>query len=439
MLPYHAGQTPMTKHSLFPPASPASRALLRTAAFFVIASSAAALGITACATDNGDSVHGPQFGSPIDRIDAGSGEGAAPVEGGGPGPGTDGGADTGTDSSTAPTCSSGTVVVLAGSDTTLSGASQIKGGAWSGAAIAGGAAKSIPSVAATSTGFVALTRGPSDALQSLSYATSWSGVSTLGSLTTLGSPALAITGTKAHGVYLDGTNKFFRVESAGTAFTTTGDAVMPAGGDQSYGPSAGTLAAAGTDIVFAQAGDDEGLYVQKRDTAWSTADAIGGAGTLKTMPPALLAIDGKYDLVLLYADKTAPHVLGFATRDATTKAWSTATVTQSTAQTGEQLAVARISQSVVLVTFRGNNMRPYFMTGTLGASSITWSVPAPLLPDTSTVDTAPAIAKGVCGDDAIAVYGAAGQVRATRYRGGVWTVPEPVTGASGGRISVATR
>lgn len=414
--------------------------LLKTAGACVMASAAAALALSACATDNGDSVHGPQFGPPIDRIDAGSGEGAAPVADGGAG--TDGGADTGADGSTVPACTSGAVVVLAGSDTTLSGASQIKGGAWSGAAIAGGAARSIPALAATGSGFVALTRGPSNALQSLSYPTGaagWSAVTTLGSLTTLGSPALAIAGTKAHGVYLDGTNKFFRVESAGTVFTTAGDAVMPAGGDQSYGPSAGTLAAAGTDVVFAQAGDDEGLYVQKRDTAWSTATAIGGAGTLNTMPPAILAIDGKYDLVLLYADKTAPHVLGFATRDATTKTWSNATVTQPTAQTGEQLSIARISQSVVLVTFRGNDMRPYFMTGTLGASSIAWSMPAALLPDTSTVDAAPAVAKGVCGDDAIAVYGAAGKVRATRYRGGVWTVPEPVAGASGGRISVATR
>ena len=77
----------------------------------------------------------------------------------------------------------------------------------------------------------------------------------------------------------------------------------------------------------------------------------------------------------------------------------------------------------MLVAFRGNNQRPYTMTGTLGAAAITWSVPAPLLADTSTVDSAPAVAKGVCGDDAIAVFASGGQVKATQLRGGAWTVP----------------
>lgn len=425
--------------------SPSSRVFASAAVPFVVA---AILG--ACATDNGDSVHGPQFGPPPERPESGGGEGGPSVEGG-PSDGG-GGADADADGAQVVTCTSGTVVVLAGNDTTLSGAAQSKGGAWSGAAIAGGAAKSLPAVVALGSGFVGLTRGPADALQSVSFATSWSGVTAVGSITTIGSPALAAVGTKGHGVYLSGAvptagdiNKFFRVETTGTVFTTTGDPVMPTAGTQSFGPSAGTLAAAGTDLAFAQAGGDEGLYVQKRDTGWSAAAPIMGAGTFNTVPPALLAVDGKLDLVLLYADNTTNHVIGYATRDGTTKAWNDAAVTQGTARTGEQLSVARISQSVVLVTFRGNNARPYFMTGTLpsaasgGAAAIGWSVPAPLLADTSTVDAAPAVAKGVCGDDAIAVYGSAGQVKATRYRGGVWTTPEPVAGASGGRISVATR
>jgi hypothetical protein len=80
------------------------------------------------------------------------------------------------------------------------------------------------------------------------------------------------------------------------------------------------------------------------------------------------------------------------------------------------------------------------MTGTIGASAITWGVPAALLADPSTVvDTSPAVAKGVCGDDAIAVFASAGQVKATRYRGGAWSAPEPVSGASGARVAVSTR
>jgi hypothetical protein len=132
-------------------------------------------------------------------------------------------------------------------------------------------------------------------------------------------------------------------------------------------------------------------------------------------------------------------VIGYATRDAVTKAWSNGQVTHADAQTAERISVARLSATSVLVTFRGNNQRPYFMTGTLVGASIAWSAPAALLADTSTVDSAPAVAKGVCGDDAIAVFASAGQIKATQRRGSTWTVPGTIPGASGSRVSVTTR
>jgi hypothetical protein len=412
--------------------------------FFVSLCAAAlpAAVLFACATDNGDSVHGPQFGPPPERPDGAAADRSASEPEGGPTTSPEAGPDA--DGSTTPACTSGTVAVLAGDDGALTGAVQINGGAWSGAAIAGGAAKSVPSLVAFGSGFVGLTRGPSDALQSVTYGASWSAATAVGALTTIGSPALTVLGANAHAVYLSGapdTNKFFRIENTGASWSTTGDPVTSAGDPQSFGPTPGTLAAAGADLVFAQDGSNEGLYQQTRSSgAWSKAQPIIGAGTFATgAPPALVAVDGKLDLVLLYADNTVNHVIGFATRDAATKKWSNAAVTQATAQTGEQMSVARISPTLLLVTFRGNNARPYTMTGTLGASSITWSLPVPLLADTSTVDSVPAVAKGVCGDDAVAVFAAGGQIKATRYRSNAWTVPTTVSGASGTRVSVATR
>jgi hypothetical protein len=401
--------------------------------------------LAACATDNGDSVHGPQFGPPPERPDGGAPDGSVVGEGGGPTSdgSTDGGADV--DSAPPPPCAAGTVAVLAGSDSTLSGAVQINGGAWTGAAITGGAALSAPTLLAFGTGFVGLTRGPSDVLQSVSYGASWSGVTAVGSLKTLGTPGLAALGANAQAVYLSGSaadvNKFSRIQNGGASWSTTGDPVMPPlpAGTQSFGPSAGAIAAAGADLVFAQAGGNELLYTQKWDGAvWAPAAPITGAGTFNTVSPALVSVPGKFDLVLLYADKTAPHVIGFATRDATT-AWSSATVTQATAQTGEAMSAALVSPTSVVVMFRGNDGKAYTMTGTLGAA-VSWSVPALLLADGSvTVDSAPAVAKGVCGDDAVAVFASGGQVKATHLRAGAWSVPGPVAGASGTRVSVATR
>ena len=161
--------------------------------------------------------------------------------------------------------------------------------------------------------------------------------------------------------------------------------------------------------------------------------------TLQSAPPALVAVTGKFDLVLLYSQSAVPNTIGFATRDATTKIWSAGQVTQATAQTAEQMSVARLSATTLLVAFRGNDHRPYTMFGTIGATSITWSLPAPLLADASTVDSAPAVAPGVCGDDAIAVFASGGVIKATQYRGTTWSVPGTVTGAAGKFVSVATR
>lgn len=405
--------------------------------------------LAACATDNGDAVHGPQFGPPPERSD-GSSEGSATREGGelSADGSADGGADA--DGTAIPTCTNGGIVaVLAGTDSTLSGAIQVNAGAWAGAAITGGGAKSAPSLVAFGTGFVGLTRGPSDALQSVSYTASWSGVTAVGARTTFGTPALTVLGANAHAVYLAGlgadVNKFFRIENTGASWSASSDPVKgPQVADpQAYGPTAGTVAAAGADLVFAQDGSDQGLYVQTRAAnAWSSpATAIAGAGTFATgAPPVLVSVPGTFDAVLLYADNTVNHVIGFATRNATTKAWGSAAITQATAQTSEAMSAALVSPTSVLIMFRGNDGKPYKMTGTLGVASVTWSVPALLLADGSaTVDSTPAVARGVCGDDAVAVFSSGGQVKATQLRGGAWSVPGPVTGASGTRVSVATR
>jgi hypothetical protein len=393
--------------------------------------------VAACATDNGDAVHGPQFGPPPERPD-GSSDGPVGEEGG-PQPPTDGGQEA--DAPDPNACKTGTVAVLAGNDTSLTGSAKIAAGPWTGAAIAGGAAKNRPAIVPFGTGFLALTRGPADVLQSTTFGSSWGAVTAVGAAKTIGGPALAVVGTKAHAVYIapGAPSLFFRAENAGTSWGVTADPVM-SGAAQSFGQSAGTLAASGAELVFAQdGGDNDGLYTQKYDGAWSVGAPINGAGTLTTAPPTLQAIDGKFDLVLLYADNTVNHVIGFATRDAGTKVWSTGTVTQATAQTGAQPQIARISPTTLIVTFIGNNQRPYTMTGTIGAADITWSTPVPLLADTSTVDGPPAVAKGVCGDDAIAVFASGGQVKATRFRGTSWSVPEAVSGASGTRVSVSTR
>ncbi len=395
--------------------------------------------LVACGSDSGPALHGPQFGL-LD--DAAPNDAAPSLDDADLSPTDSAKFDAPHDADAGqPPCDAGAVVVLAGDDTTLTGAAQIHGAAWTSGAIAGGAAKNHPSIAAFGDGFLALTRGPDDALQSVTFATSWSAATAIGAAKTIGAPALAVVGARAHTAYLapGAPSLFFRAENAGSSWNVTADPIT-SGAVQSFGRSAGALAAPGAELVFAQTGgDNDGLYVQSYDGAWSVGTPIFNAGTLWTAPPAVVATSGSFDAVVLYADNTPNHVIGFTTRQTTTKTWSAAAVTHADAQTAEQPQLVALSSTTLLAVFRGNNQRPYVMLGTTRASAIEWSAPAPLLADASTVDGPPSVAKGVCGDDAVVVFASSAQVHATRYRAGRWSAAEPIPGASGTRVAVATR
>jgi len=270
--------------------------LFSTVALAALAAPAALL--FACATDNGDSVHGPQFGPIPARPDGSLDDGQAPEEGGAAMSDAEAGADAPGSDSALPPCTSGTVAVLAGNDTSLSGAVQLAGGAWTGAAIAGGAAKSAPSLVAFGTGFLGLTRGAGDALQSVTYGTSWSTASAVGALVTLGTPSIAVVGTKAQGVFLSGpdtgtpdAHKFFRIENSGTVWSAADP--VTAGGNPSFGPSAAPAAAAGNDLVIAQDGDDSKLYTQDWNGTWAAAAQIAQSGPVCSVLPPRETESGK--------------------------------------------------------------------------------------------------------------------------------------------------
>ena len=329
-----------------------------------------------------------------------------------------------------------------GNDTTLSGAVQEKGGAWASATITNGAAKSKPAIVAFGTGFLGVTHGTGDALQSFGFSTAWSGATTFGTAGVKGAPSLAVAGTNAHVVYAAGAGAnrdFAHGIHDGAGWNAATAAVGP---PLSFGTvSAGLAAASATEVVFAENGSDEGLYVRKFDGAWSAAAAVAGAGTVgSTIPgtPELVPIEGKFDLLLVYVEKTTRRV-SFATRDAISKVWVDGDNIQMTATTNEKLSVARVGQSTVLVTFRGQDNKGYYAQGTIGANAVSWSGAQPVGGGAALdVDSTPASAKGVCGDDAIVAYASGGAVKVTRLRGTSWT-PELAVGISGTRVAIATK
>lgn len=405
----------------------------------------------ACGTDNGETVFGPTFG-PNDKDGAASsssGNASSSGSSGDPDASSteDGGGDDGGngDSSTT-SCTSGVVAVLAGGDSSLSGAIQSKGGAWTGGAIAGGAALSKPSLVPFGQGFLGATHGSGNVLQSTQYTTSWSAAATFGNTNVKGPPTLAVAGTNAHVVYSAGAgmNKdFAHGIHDGNGWNAADAIVGTSNGEKSFGTLGAGLFGDGAGVVFMENGTDYKLYTRQFTTAWSAPTVVTNAPSIGADVPAFPVItsaEGKWDLVAVYVAQTTRR-LSYASREANGEAWVNGGVVHDFATSDEPFSAARIGTSAFLVTFRGQDGNGYFARGTVDAGgAFTWVAAQPIGGGANVaVDSAPAVARGVCGDDAIVVYASAGQVKATRLRGSTWTSPETVSGASGGRVAVATK
>lgn len=395
--------------------------------------------VEACATDNGSAVYGDQYGPP-------PGQDGGDAADGGSTPADDASSDDAGDAPSdgePPSCAAGTVAVLAGGDAALTYSIADRGGAWKGGAVPGGSSFGAPALAAFGGGFLGVTRGAGGKLlATVSSGGAFGSASTVVASGVSLAPALTVVGTNAHAIY--GTpgataNDYVHRTFDGAAWSTD-DPVKTGGGAQSFGDVSPAVAPAGTDLVLAQDGTNQGLYVQSFTGSWSTATAIVGAGTFESaVPPVLVPATGAFDLVLFYASNGVNHDVGFAThaKGAGLDTWSSATLIPL-AQTSTPFSAALLKPNVVAAAFRGNDAKLYVTFGTIGAASIAWTQPTSIL-GSGTTDGAPSIAKGVCGDDAIVVFVAGGQPKATRLRGSTWTAPEIVADAAGTRVAVATR
>jgi hypothetical protein len=351
-----------------------------------------------------------------------------------------------------PSCASGTVAILAGDDTKLTAAVQSRGGAWGTWTVNGGAAKSKPALVAFGGAFLGVSRGPNDNLQTTTFTGTWSDAATFGNSGVKGAPSLTVTGTKAHVVYSAGDNAAYAHGiHDGTSWNAATEAVGPP-------PSVGTVSAGlvgvGTELVMLENGfDNAGLYERSWTGSWGASNGVFGAGTVGPNPaatPEAVAVTGAFDVVAVYV-KEGTHSLWFATRDSTSAhTWIGGFSTtcpgcgaeiDALARTDEKLSLTLVNPTTVMAAFRAQDGNGYVVVGTLGASGVSWTTAAPVGGGSAApaVDSSPAVAPGVCGDDAIAVYASSGAIRVTRLRGATWTTPETIPTIAGSRVAVATR
>lgn len=375
------------------------------------------------------------------------------------------------DAAPEPCDGSGTAAIVAGNDTTLTGAIRVGGAGWVGGPIAGGAAKSKPSVVALGGAFIGATEGADGSLLALKYTTSWAAPTQIGVGTVKGSPTLATAGPASqgtthivysggngantdymHGIY-DGTNWDAASELVGTAGP-------PA--EHSFGTtSAGLAGLADGSLVFVENGGDHGLYARTWDSTngWIKSIPVNGAGSVgqQGATPEVLAVGGgTYDVVFVYADNNTPGSGGapiaWATHTITGDIWGTPNQAPheigSTAQTTQKMAAVLLNDTTILLSFVSNT-NAYYTVGTVVSNAtdpgqaVTWTTPAAIGGGTPIqVDSVAAVAKGICGNDAIFAFAVGGGVRWTTVKGlsgtATWRKPEAVPGALGNNVAIAT-
>jgi hypothetical protein len=395
----------------------------------------AALAIAACSASSGEETHGPVYGdddagdsamgtdgsmttgdAAHDGASDASGDASSTTDASVDGsPSTDSSVDSMSD---APTCTS-TAAVVAGSGSILAAVTST-GRVWGTAATLLGSANAQPAVVAYGSGFAVVAETATGALVSSVYTTTWSAPAAIGTASARDRPTAATIGTSVHLLYQDPTSYyFFHAALSGGTWSPSADAVG------SFGPSGPSVAAVGTDLVLAQGGSNGFLYDQTWSGSWQTANEHTDGAVESGLAPSIVALSGgASDLLVVFVRSTnSDYHLMFTTR--TSGAWSTAAevydASGNIAYTNDPVSLAPMSGGRAVLVFRGGNMAPYFTTFD---GTNTWTAPAAVISATTTVSTVPAVATGVCGDDAIAaMVQTNGDVDVTSLHGSTWTAP----------------
>jgi hypothetical protein len=220
-------------------------------------------------------------------------------------------------------------------------------------------------------------------------------------------------------------------------YTSTWDAasdrVQPAGGLQSFGPSAPALASVGATLVVAQSGQNGAAYTQGWAGSWQAATALPGSSVVTSLSPALVAMKGgpaELMVVFVHAGDAGNYYLQSATR--TSGTWSAPAdvyeQSSSVAYASTRPALAALPGGKALLAWQGGS--PAYAYVSTYDPAAGWA--APLAVSSDALASSPSVASGVCGAEAVMAYvRTGGDVQVVMRSGGSWGTPAPIAGASG--------
>jgi hypothetical protein len=344
-----------------------------------------------------------------------------------------------------------TTALLGGNSSSLVGAIATGTSAFASSSITG-STTTTPALVAFAGGFQALVTAAGDAgggnaLFSTGYATgAWSMPATLGGeAIAIGAPGVGIVASTLQGVYLNPSHLYFHAAYS-TSWDMGADPVRPSdgGGAQAFGPVPPVAVGTPTELVMAYQGNNLLPYAQTwtSGVGWDDGVSLGSADLLANTGLAIAGLDaGTSDLLAVYVEAAgsctgATDCLYAVTRDSTSKAWSAPAMVNAAAYSPSAPTLTTMSGGRALLAWKGGNGEGYESVYTAGATPA-WSTPAQLT--SAQLTSAPALAPGVCGDDAEAAYVSAGQVYTTHFVGGAWTTPASFAAGSGATsVAIAT-
>jgi hypothetical protein len=331
-----------------------------------------------------------------------------------------------------------TVLLLAGSSTSLLGGSFHPGGAWTTSSFGAGT-NAGTSLTATSAGAgigVYTAANGNKVGYTLWSGGAWSTPAPINaSAVAMGQPFIDATGSSsAHVTYQDSTFNFWYLAYTGGTWSA-----MPQAIGANYGPLPATIAARG---VNATIGFIDGQQGSVNDVAaadlnggtWLARDDIAGPESFK-VPAVIVSLSAGPELLMVFAQNNNPQMM-FATR--TGGVWSSPAALTN-CLTNDRPALAPLPNGGAILAFRGTDSPTtgYLYWSVYSAS--TWSAVAPFATPNESIAGPPAVTHGVGGATAeVAFLDTSGMAHHARLTGSTWSAPVLVGGANLNGVAIAS-
>lgn len=293
------------------------------------------------------------------------------------------------------------MLALAGSGSSVRAGEYHPGGTWTTTTLSG-QTSFPPAITFTSpTSAVGVIR--SDASWGELQFTTWTSSGGFTAVQTIGStvkaqttPAMVAVGGTAYVVFLGNDSKYYLAVRGSSGWSPAAEPVSPDPYNptqQSFGSHPASIAALGSNVVIAYAGDDHSLYDQTRDNGlgtWSAAHGHGISSQDIVIAPSIVAPTSGAELMIVYVRGTDSKVM-FTTR--ASGAWSTPVVVDPNALSGDPVSLAALPNGEVMLAYRGQDTKIYWSRYTPGASPL-WSQPASITTSNPSTTAPPALAPG---------------------------------------------